>query len=122
VPCLTRVPQGLEHARHELIARLDADDIIVPGRLRAQSDFLAARPDIQAVGGVALVFSGDVTTASAVGASGAPVTRVSVYPSSCEFLRWAMLFSCQVAHPAVMVRKSALRACGGCDPAVGPAE
>ena len=42
---------GIRHATGEYLAFLDADDVMLPGRIRAQSSFLSAHPD------VGLVFS-----------------------------------------------------------------
>jgi len=38
--------RGLEHARGEYIARLDSDDLMMPGRLAAQVDVLDAQRDV----------------------------------------------------------------------------
>ncbi|MEN9786775.1 MAG: hypothetical protein RLZZ299_2039 [Pseudomonadota bacterium] len=62
VRLLVQPPRGivaaLEHGRHAtdapLLARLDCDDLALPGRLDAQRAVLAARPDVAAVGGQAL--------------------------------------------------------------------
>lgn len=45
---------GLERARGEFIARLDADDVALPGRLEAQVDFLARNPEVGLVGSCCL--------------------------------------------------------------------
>lgn len=37
--------KGIEHAKGDLIARLDADDVALPGRIKAQVDYLDAHPD-----------------------------------------------------------------------------
>lgn len=42
--------EGIAAARTELIARIDADDIALPERLRRQVDYLQAHPDVGAVG------------------------------------------------------------------------
>lgn len=42
--------RGLREARTEFLARMDADDLSVPGRIRAQLDWLAAHPDAVACG------------------------------------------------------------------------
>ncbi len=41
---------GIAAARAPIIARMDADDVAVPGRLAAQLDYLRAHPDCVAVG------------------------------------------------------------------------
>lgn len=99
---------GVAAARAPLLARMDADDLMHPDRLRLQRDFLAARPE------VALVAS-----------------RVALFPrrlvrdGSAEYLRWqnGVLTPAEVAsniyveapfaHPSVMLRSSALEAHGG---------
>jgi glycosyltransferase involved in cell wall biosynthesis len=43
--------RGCAEARGEFIARQDADDISLPGRLKSQCEFLQAHPDIVAVAG-----------------------------------------------------------------------
>ena len=57
---------GLAHARGELIANLDADDLMLPTRLSRQVAYLDRHPECVAVGSRALVISG----------SGAPVRIV----------------------------------------------
>lgn len=37
---------GLRHARAELVARLDSDDVMTPGRLASQLDVLEKQPDV----------------------------------------------------------------------------
>jgi glycosyltransferase involved in cell wall biosynthesis len=44
--------RGCEAARGAYIARMDADDVARPGRLRLQSDFLDSHPDYGAVAGL----------------------------------------------------------------------
>src|ERR1051326_2264165 len=41
---------GLAVARGEFIARMDADDVALPGRFQAQLDYLRGHPDCIAVG------------------------------------------------------------------------
>jgi glycosyltransferase involved in cell wall biosynthesis len=51
-----RLNQVVQAARGRLFARMDADDIAYPNRLRLQVDFLTAQPDVDLVGGAMLVF------------------------------------------------------------------
>lgn len=99
---------GVAEARAPLVARMDADDLMHPDRLRLQRDFLAANP------GAALVAS-----------------RVALFPRRlvragyAEYERWqnAVLSPADVAsniyveapfaHPSVMLRRAALAALGG---------
>lgn len=45
-----RLNEGIDLARAPLLARMDHDDFAHPGRLRAQVEFLAQRPDVDLVG------------------------------------------------------------------------
>ncbi|HEY0824073.1 MAG TPA: glycosyltransferase family A protein [Ramlibacter sp.] len=51
-----RLNQGVQLARADLIARMDADDICLPRRLELQLAFLAAHPEVDLVGCRAAVF------------------------------------------------------------------
>jgi glycosyltransferase involved in cell wall biosynthesis len=42
--------EGLELARHELVLRMDQDDVSLPSRLRVQRAFLEARPSVAVAG------------------------------------------------------------------------
>lgn len=56
---------GIRNSRGELICFLDADDIMMPGRLRLQADFLRAHPHV----GVAFCNYQNFSTAGAIGDS-----------------------------------------------------
>jgi glycosyltransferase involved in cell wall biosynthesis len=43
---------GLAHCNFELVARMDTDDICLPGRFECQSRFMAENPHISVVGGL----------------------------------------------------------------------
>ncbi len=38
--------RGLAHSRGRYIARIDSDDVMLPGRLSAQTKFISSRPDV----------------------------------------------------------------------------
>lgn len=99
---------GIAEARAPLLARMDADDVMHPDRLRAQHEYLHARADVALAG-----------------------TRVELFPEDevqggyLEYVRWqnAVVEPEQVAreiyvespfaHPSVMARTEVLRAAGG---------
>lgn len=54
----SRLNEAVRLARGAFIARMDADDICYPDRLRVQLDFLEANPDVDLVASKALVFRG----------------------------------------------------------------
>jgi glycosyltransferase involved in cell wall biosynthesis len=95
-------------ARAPLLARMDADDICLPGRLAAQVDFLSRHRDVAACG-----------------------TSVRLFPRSAmksgyrryeswlngrltpESVRADLFVECPIAHPSLMIRASVLRGLGG---------
>jgi glycosyltransferase involved in cell wall biosynthesis len=93
---------GLEKARSPLIARMDADDIMLPGRLEAQAAFLDSHPDTAVVGTqFKFLISGETV----------PVTQL---PLDHESIRRHLLHgSCVLCHPTVMFRADAARQAGG---------
>lgn len=80
---------GLERARGEYIAFLDADDISLPNRLEAQIRYLVANPRIGAVGSSVELF-GETTGAIDLLCSPEEVAASTMF--SCEFLMPAMMF------------------------------
>lgn len=50
---------GLAEAQGEFVATFDADDVMVPGRLRLQADYLAQHPEVGCVGGIAQRIDGE---------------------------------------------------------------
>jgi len=86
--------RGLDEASGELIARMDGDDEMMPGRLAAQVDFLRRNGRILACG----------TDYDLFGTASGRV-RTPHRPTHC---RARLLFGSPMAHPAVMIRRSAL--------------
>lgn len=101
--------RGLDEARGEFLARMDADDLSVPGRLAAQLDWLRARPDAVACGtGYELFgdFSGRVRMPRSDRACRARLTVASCHCGA-----------------SIMLRRSAIEAAGlRFDPAFTDAE
>ncbi len=84
-------------SRAPLVARMDADDVMLPGRLSAQAACLAAHPAAVAVGGLAWTID-------------AAVRRVRP-PDLARLLR-ASPFA-PFAHSAILFRRSAWECAGG---------
>jgi glycosyltransferase involved in cell wall biosynthesis len=112
---------GLKHCRSELVARMDADDVSAPHRLITQLRFLRANPSINVVGASAVIFSSEADESKS-GCTLLPhhahIVRTSLTLLDPGFMAWAMLFTCNLAHPTVMFRKSAIEVIGGYDESI----
>jgi glycosyltransferase involved in cell wall biosynthesis len=87
---------GIGISRGEYIARMDADDISLPGRFTAQVQFLQANPSMDVVG----------SWAEVIDENGHPVGIAMRYPASSLACCWNAFFNPPVAHPAVMLRRT----------------
>ena len=94
---------GVACASGELIARMDADDVCLPDRLRRQCMFLSDHPDVAAVG----------TQVRFIDEHGAPTAEKMSLPESPEAIARMLLKGCCVRHPTVLMRKAALQEIGG---------
>ncbi len=92
---------GIAIASGVFIARLDADDLMCPTRLSAQVDFINAHSDCLVVGSQISLFSGS------------QILGVSSYPTSAKSISRMLSIRNPVAHPSVLIRKSALEMNGG---------
>jgi hypothetical protein len=91
-----------EEARGPLIARMDGDDVAMPGRLERQAAYLADRPSVALVGGAALVI--DDT------GKGYHTRRP---PTGDPDIRAILLERNCFIHSTVMARRDALSHVGG---------
>lgn len=90
--------EGLELSRGKYIARMDADDICRRDRLKYQYDYMEANPRTAVVGaGISLV-GGKMPLGEQV--------------SGPDFTKAALLFSCVIPHPTVMMRVDLIRLYG----------
>ncbi|MCW5774831.1 MAG: glycosyltransferase [Phycisphaeraceae bacterium] len=96
---------GLLHARHHLIARMDADDACPPNRLAVQVARLEAEPTLAAVG-----CAWDLTDAEG------RVTATIRPPTDALEMRWRLLLENPLAHGSMLMHRSAVLAAGGYDP------
>ncbi|HSZ58681.1 MAG TPA: glycosyltransferase [Tepidisphaeraceae bacterium] len=97
--------EGVERARGEFIARMDADDISLPTRLQKQLDYLRAHPECVAVGSAIVMMD----------SYGNPL-YLSRWPESHEDSDAALLRGRSdggLAHPAATIRTTGIRAIGG---------
>jgi len=105
VPALNH---GVAAARAAVIARMDADDLMHRERLRLQTAFLEANPDIALVGSRVRLFS-----------------RSPIRAGYREYVRWQnrcvtpaqiatnLYVESPLAHPSVTIRRAALDSVGG---------
>jgi len=91
--------RGLEMARGEYIARMDADDKAHPERLACQVNFLDRNPEIGILGSWVRLFGDQV-----------PV--IERKPTGPEAVKATLLFDTPFFHPTVMIRRSLLEAYG----------
>jgi glycosyltransferase involved in cell wall biosynthesis len=87
--------RGLDHAQGRYIARLDADDVALPGRLDRQ---------LARIGGRVGVVGSGVMELDAEGAPGA----VQLMPEVALAVRWHALFSSPFYHPTVLFDRELL--------------
>lgn len=92
---------GLRLCRGAYVARLDADDLCLPGRFSRQVAYLDANPDIGILGGAVRVVDGD----GRVGA-------VSLQPADDEAIRWLSMTKNPFHHPTVVLRRDLLERTG----------
>jgi len=98
-------------SRGPLLARLDADDVSLPGRLQLQTEFLDANPQVAVLGGQALLIDEE----------GREFGRAE-YPTGNAELQEALRAGNPFVHSAMTMRREAFEAVGGYRPAFAHAE
>lgn len=83
---------GLKEAKSEFVARMDCDDISLPGRLQRQVDFMLANEDLGLCGTWVKYFPGQKN-------------KVQEYPVEKHAVHALSLFHSPFAHPTVMMRR-----------------
>jgi glycosyltransferase involved in cell wall biosynthesis len=109
---LVALNQMLGEARGELAARMDADDVALPGRFARQVAFLDDHPDVVCVGGAFRM----------IDAEGRLLTTIFPPEADAEIQDLALQGYCSINHPSTMFRREAAVAAGGYRPEMMPAE
>ena len=104
--------RGLAESRAPLIARMDADDVSRPQRLRRQVAYLDAHPEVGVLGGVAAY----------VDSKGRPLGSNWPRWTTPAVTAWQLQFGTVVCHPTVVMRRSVIDAVGSYDSAALYAE
>jgi glycosyltransferase involved in cell wall biosynthesis len=97
--------RGLELARGDYIARQDTDDVSLPDRILKQVSFLDNHLEVGLLG----------TWTRAFDERGVFVSEWRT-PLNDSLIRWSLLFGTCIAHPSVMMRRSAIEQAGGYHP------
>lgn len=90
--------KGIDYCDGQYIARMDADDICLPDRLKQQVDFLDHHPDYLICGTSAIVVDND----------GVKTGKIHNLTDN-NFLQISLLFSPSFIHPSMMIRKEILQ-------------
>ncbi len=95
---------GLQLARGEYIARIDADDVATPDRLAKQVVYLDANPEIAVLGSALRIVYTD-----------GGEEKIRQRPLSPRDVRRQIIKINPIAHPAVMFRREVIQRVGGFD-------
>lgn len=90
--------RAVAEARGDYLARMDADDLARPGRLKQQVDYLGTHPQVGVLGGAIRLFGAQ--------------RGVWRFPCEDERLKASLLFTTPFAHPTVMMRTAVIRQAG----------
>ena len=99
---LTRsLNRGLELARGEYIARMDADDVSLAERLEKQVSYLETRPEIGVLG----------TWVKYIDGYGRSIKEMHP-PMGPDLIKWSLLFGNRLVHSSVMIQSAILEQVG----------
>jgi glycosyltransferase involved in cell wall biosynthesis len=92
--------RGVAEARAPLIAQMDSDDIMLPGRLATQKRAMDQNPDIHCMGAAALIVNSHGRYVSSDFAN---------VPTNPALIAWLMPFGNRLANPTMISRTAVLR-------------
>ncbi len=98
---------GLNSCRHELVARVDTDDVNLPTRFEVQHEFFLNSPDISAVGGFLAEIYGGIRGEKFL---------VRTVPVDSDKIRSSCRYRNPINHPTVMFRRKDVLQVGGYQP------
>lgn len=96
--------KGLSYARGRYVARMDADDISLPERLKTQIEFMEKHPNIGALG----------TAVRRIDSEGRPI-KTMVLPTHHGVILWRLCFGTPFVHPTMLIRRELLTKVNGYD-------
>jgi glycosyltransferase involved in cell wall biosynthesis len=94
---------GIKNCKHELVARMDSDDISRPDRCEKQIEVFTAKPETDIVSGTVEEFSTDIIK----------IDARRTLPETNEQIRVYAKSRCPFNHPCVMYKKSVVESAGG---------
>lgn len=94
---------AVENSKHDLIARMDSDDVSLPTRFEQQLKYFEEHPEVDIVGGDITEFIGDESN----------IVGKRVVPKSNEEIREYMRRRCAFNHMSVMYKRNAVQGAGG---------
>lgn len=95
--------EGLKYCRHDLVARMDSDDVSLPERFKKQIEFMELNPDVVASSAILEEWDTDMTRC--IGMRNLPVG----FPVLARFAKRRSPLS----HPLVVFRKGVIESVGG---------
>ena len=99
----TALQEGLQQCSYDIVARMDSDDISLPGRFRREMAWLESHPETDIVGSWVDEFSN--STSQVISTRRVPETHEELF----KFSRYRNPMN----HPTVMFRKAAVMKAGG---------
>jgi glycosyltransferase involved in cell wall biosynthesis len=104
--------ESISLVRAPLIARMDADDIAMPDRLKVQKEYLVSNPEVLCVGGGCRVIDG----------KGRFLINADIKSGFDVVEKLALQGITPITHPAALMRTEAVKAVGGYTELDWPAE